>query len=79
MKKNDIIKLHITDISVNGEGMGRFDNQMVLVKNAVPGDFAEAVVTRCTSKVTYAKALNIITPSYDRIAPPCPHALRCGG
>ena len=38
MERNDIIELTITDISEEGKALGRFENFVVFVKHAIPGD-----------------------------------------
>ena len=34
MQKNDIFKIEITDIGVNGEGIGKIDGYTLFVKDA---------------------------------------------
>ena len=38
MKKEDLITLEITDMGVDGEGIGRYDGFTFFVKDAVIGD-----------------------------------------
>lgn len=79
LKKNDIIDISITDMGVNGEGIGRYKGFAFFVKNALPGDTARAVVTKINKGYGFAKALEILSPSPDRVEPPCPLAGKCGG
>ncbi|MBO7729939.1 MAG: 23S rRNA (uracil(1939)-C(5))-methyltransferase RlmD [Lachnospiraceae bacterium] len=79
MKKNDKIQLTITDMGVNGEGIGKKDGYTFFVKNAVIGDTVSAVITKMKKGYGYAKTLQVLTPSADRVDPPCPEASRCGG
>ena len=79
MDKNDIIRLHITDITSDGEGIGKLDAFPFFVKDAIIGDEIEAVITKIKKTYGYARLLNIITPSSDRVAPLCPIARPCGG
>ena len=93
IKKNDKIRLTITDLGTDGEGIGKYYGEPSLpeqkaadggglvffVKNAVIGDEVLAVVTRMKKGYGYAKVLEILKPSADRIKPPCPLAERCGG
>ena len=74
MKKNDLIYLTITDIGTNGEGIGKVDGYAFFVKDALPGDEVKAVITRMNSGYGFAKTLEIIKPSPDRIVPPCQQA-----
>ncbi len=79
MKKNDIIQTDITDMSVDGLGIGRASDFTFFIKGAVTGDRVSAVITRMNKNYGYAKTLEILEPSPDRISPPCPRSSRCGG
>ena len=79
LKKNDVIELKITDITVNSEGAGRYNGFAFFVKDALPGDEVRAVVTKINKGYGYAKTLEIISPSKDRVLPACPLARKCGG
>lgn len=79
LKKNQTIELNITDIGVNGEGIGHLENYAFFVKDALPGDRIRAVVTKIKKGYAYAKTTEVLVPSANRIQPPCPAAGRCGG
>ncbi|MBR3245993.1 MAG: 23S rRNA (uracil(1939)-C(5))-methyltransferase RlmD [Parasporobacterium sp.] len=79
MKKNDIIELKITDIGVNGEGIGKYEGCTFFVKDALSGDEVKAVVTKMKKDYGYAKMLEILKPSPGRVPPFCENARRCGG
>lgn len=79
MKKNDTIQLAITDMGVNGEGIGKAEGYTFFVKNAVIGDKVSAVITKMNKGYGYAKTLQVLKASPDRVDPPCPEAARCGG
>lgn len=79
MKKNDIVSLEITDIGVNGEGIGKVEGYTLFVKDAVIGDFAEVKVTKAKKNYGYARLMKILRPSEDRTEPRCPFARKCGG
>ncbi len=79
MNKNDKIVITIEDIGVDGEGIGKTNGYTWFVKNALIGDTVEAVVTKVKKRYGYAKMLNIIDPSPDRVEPKCPVARQCGG
>ena len=79
MNKNDKIVIKIEDIGVDGEGIGKTDGYTWFVKNALIGDTVEAVVTKVKKHYGYAKMLNIIEPSPDRVEPKCSVARQCGG
>lgn len=52
-----------------------------MVRHALPGERIRARVTSITSKVSRADAIEIMTPSPDRIKPACPYSgpSGCGG
>lgn len=79
MQKNDIAKVTIEDIAVNGEGIGKVDGYTLFIKDAVIGDVVEAKLTKAKKNYGYARLMNIITPSVFRQEPRCHFARKCGG
>lgn len=79
LKKNDCVTVKIEDISTNGEGIGKVDGYALFVKDAIIGDVAQVKVTKTKKTYGYARLMEIITPSPDRVEMVCPIARRCGG
>lgn len=79
MQKNDTAVVEITDIGVNGEGIGKVDGYTLFVKDAVIGDLAEVKVVKAKKNYGYARLVQVIRPSEDRVQPRCPYARKCGG
>ncbi len=79
MKKNDIVKLKITDLNSDGAGVGRYDGLVVFVPYALPGETVEALIIKVTKSYAVGKIQNVIEKSDKRIAPECPYFYRCGG
>ena len=79
MKKNDKITVTIEDIGVNGEGIGKVEGYTLFVKDAIIGDTVEAVITKPKKNYAYAKMINIIESSKQRVPAKCPVARQCGG
>ncbi len=79
MKKNDIFDLEITDMGVDGEGIGHFDGMTFFVKDALIGDVIRARAIKLKKNYGYARVEEIITPSTFRVEAKCPHHRRCGG
>lgn len=77
--KNQVINLEITDISHEGEGVGKVDGFTFFVKDTIPGDQITAKVMKTKKTYGYARLEQIITPSADRVEPICPHYKACGG
>ncbi|MBW2467189.1 MAG: 23S rRNA (uracil(1939)-C(5))-methyltransferase RlmD [Deltaproteobacteria bacterium] len=76
-------KIHtvlIEKLVPGGLGLGRLDEGIVVfVRHVLPGE--KVVVRELNRKKDFVSAVlhEILTPSPDRIKPPCPHYGRCGG
>lgn len=79
MKKNDTAVVKITDIGVNGEGIGKVDGYALFIKDTVIGDTVEVKVMKAKKNYGYARLMEIISPSPDRVTPRCAFARKCGG
>ena len=80
MQKNEIVKVKIEDIGVGGEGIGKVDGYTLFIKDAIIGDVVEAKVMKAKKNYGYARLMNVLTPSKDRVEEPvCPMARKCGG
>ncbi len=78
-RKGDIIELDIDKMANGGPGIGRFEGFVVFVRGAVPGDRVSARVYKKKKDYAEARIVEILTPSADRIEPPCPYFGYCGG
>ena len=78
-KKNDIVVIEITDMGVDGEGIGKIDGFTLFVKDALIGDVAEVKIMKAKKNYGYARLMKLVTPSPDRTEPVCPVARQCGG
>ncbi|MCR5338976.1 MAG: 23S rRNA (uracil(1939)-C(5))-methyltransferase RlmD [Lachnospiraceae bacterium] len=79
IEKNHDYELTIEDYGNEGEGIGRIDDFVVFVKDAAKGDRAIVRITKVKKNFAYGRLMELIDPSPDRTAPPCPHAKVCGG
>ena len=79
LKKNQEILLTIEDFTKEGEGLGKYQGFPLFVKDTVIGDVAKVSVTKLKKNYGYARLVEIIEPSQDRVIPPCPVARQCGG
>ena len=80
MQKNELVKVKIEDIGVGGEGIGKVDGYTLFIKDAIIGDVVEAKVMKAKKNYGYARLMNVLTPSKDRIEEVvCPMARKCGG
>lgn len=77
-----LVELTTGAIAAGGGCVARAgDGRVVFVRHALPGERVRATITSETSSFLRADAVEIIEPSPDRVAPPCPYAGpgRCGG
>ena len=79
MNKNDCFKLKITDMGVDGEGIGKYDGMTFFVKDALIGDEILARALKLKKNYGYARVEEILTPSPYRVEPRCPIHRQCGG
>jgi tRNA/tmRNA/rRNA uracil-C5-methylase (TrmA/RlmC/RlmD family) len=73
------LTLTIHDIAFGGEGVGRTDDFVVFVPFVIVGETVEAEITEVKKNFARAKLLCVITPSPERVEPPCQYFTRCGG
>ncbi len=79
LKKNDVVTIEITDMGVDGEGIGKVDGFTLFVKDALIGDVAEVKVMKAKKNYGYARLMNLVAASPDRVEPVCSVARQCGG
>ena len=77
--KNQILEVEITDMSETGEGIGKVDGYTLFVKDAIIGDTVRAGLTKVKKNYSFARVVEIIKPSKDRVNPPCDSHRQCGG
>ena len=78
-KKNELIILEITDLTEEGQGVGKKDGLVFFVKDSVMGDVVEARILKGKKNYAYAKVEKLLEASPYRITPLCPVAGKCGG
>lgn len=78
-KKDDLITLTIESMGTEGEGIGKIDGFPFFIKDAVKGDVVRAKVMKVKKNYAFARLVEIILPSPDRVEPGCPSARACGG
>jgi tRNA/tmRNA/rRNA uracil-C5-methylase (TrmA/RlmC/RlmD family) len=81
-RTGQLIELTAGEVAHGGWCVARpEDGPVVFVRHTLPGERVLARVTEVTTRLARAEAVRILTPSPDRVAPPCPHARPggCGG
>ena len=79
MKKNDILEVKIIDVGINGEGIAKIDNFVIFVPFALTDEVVRVQLLKVNKNYAYAKLIDILTPSKDRVTPLCPVFKKCGG
>src|SRR5437899_1036140 len=77
-----VVQVTTVDVAHGGWCVARPDDgPVVFVRHALPGETVLARVTEVTSRLARAEAVEILTPSPDRVEAPCPYARPggCGG
>lgn len=79
VNKNDELVIDIIGMNHDGEGVGRAEGYTLFVQGALPGEKARVKVLKTKKQYGYAKLLDVVQASPDRVAAPCPIYDKCGG
>ena len=71
VKKNQIIKTNITDLTDLGFGVGRVDGAVIFISDTVPGDEVEARVIKVNSSYLVGRVEKFIKKSALRVSDRC--------
>jgi 23S rRNA (uracil1939-C5)-methyltransferase len=71
--RGDELELVVDSLAHGGNGVARHEGYVVFVAGAVPGDRVRAVVGKAKRAYAEARAVEILAPSPDRIAPVADH------
>ncbi|MGE5422475.1 MAG: 23S rRNA (uracil(1939)-C(5))-methyltransferase RlmD [Ignavibacteriales bacterium] len=77
MKNN--LRIEITGLNHQGEGVGRADGVVYFVPFTVPGDVVDIEETERMRRYRRGRILNVVHPSDDRTEPACLIQENCGG
>ncbi len=73
------MRCYVDGISHAGEGVARADGKATFIPFAIPGETVDVKIIEEKKNFQRAQLEKIITPSPDRIDPPCPYFSQCGG
>ena len=79
VKKNDEFIIEITDVTNEGNGIGKYDGMAVFVSLTAIGDSVKVRAIKVKKSYAIGKAMEIIKPSPDRIENDCDAFNKCGG
>lgn len=73
------IELQVESLSHEGRGIATNDGKVVFIDNALPGEKVVFQRSNSRRKFDEGMAIEILTPSVDRVTPPCAYFEICGG
>ncbi|PHV63064.1 23S rRNA (uracil(1939)-C(5))-methyltransferase RlmD [Cyanobacterium aponinum] len=79
MKQGDLVEVEIDDVSSEGSGVARVDQQVVFIPNTVTGDRISSRIVRVKKKYAQGQLEEFRKNSAYRIRPRCIVADKCGG
>ncbi len=73
--------LQLTSIAHGGAALGRHEGRVIFVPYALPGETARVEITEDKGRYAFARLVEVLEPSPDRVAPPCSYfgLTGCGG
>jgi tRNA/tmRNA/rRNA uracil-C5-methylase (TrmA/RlmC/RlmD family) len=79
-----LLNLTIEKLVIGGAGLARiqsgsFQNMVIFIPFACPGDHVEVRITKKHKNHLEGRIERILVPGPSRRTPPCPHATDCGG
>lgn len=77
--KRQLQNIEIFDIAEEGKGVGRYEDLVLFIEKAVPGDVVNVELQRKKKNFAEGRVNQIIKSSPYRIEPFCPHFGVCGG
>ncbi|MGC3873030.1 TRAM domain-containing protein [Halomonas sp. GXIMD04776] len=73
-------EVDILRLAHDGRGIARnASGKTLFVNQVLPGERVKVAIHRSRKRFDEAHPRELITPSADRISPPCPHYAQCGG
>ncbi|MEO3946202.1 23S rRNA (uracil(1939)-C(5))-methyltransferase RlmD [Gorillibacterium sp. CAU 1737] len=77
--KNGEYEAEVIGLTHDGEGVARVNGFTLFAAGALPGEKVRVRVLKVKKQYGYAKLLDVIEASPDRVAAPCPIFHACGG
>ncbi len=76
-----MLTLQLTGVAHGGAAIGRHEGKVIFVPYALPGETVRAEIVEEHARYAYARLLEVLEPSPERVTPPCPYfgPDGCGG
>ena len=78
-KRDDEIEVAVDALAFGGLGVSRHDGSVIFSTDTVPGDRVRVRIRKSRRRFAEAELVEVLTPSPDRITPPCAYVPACGG
>ena len=77
----DIFETEIEKVAHGGHFIARHEGAVFFIRHGIPGEKCRVVITSTGSSFNRGDVIEVLTPSPDRVSPPCSYAHRdgCGG
>jgi len=77
----DIFEAEIEKVAHGGHFIARHEGAVFFIRHGIPGEKCRVVITSTGSSFNRGDVIEVLTPSPDRVSPPCSYAHRsgCGG
>ena len=69
----------IDSLNHDGQGVSRSRDKVLFVEGALPGETVDVQITQAQRSFDVGQIKQVISPSSERVEPPCEHYQRCGG
>ena len=79
IKKGELLELYIEKLAYGGMGFSHYDDIVIFVKGAIPGQTVKAKVYKKKKRYLEAYVVEIIKSSKFQVTPKCSHFGVCGG
>ena len=79
LKRQQEIKLTISDLAFGGRGISKLDDLVFFVKDAIPNQEVIAKISKIKKKYVEAYNIETLKDSNDQVDPVCEHFDWCGG
>lgn len=73
------VEATIEALADDGRGVARVDGKVTFVAGGLPGERVRIAFERSRRHFDHARVVEVLSPSPDRVEPPCPHFGVCGG
>jgi 23S rRNA (uracil1939-C5)-methyltransferase len=77
----ETIRVELTTMAHGGDALGRHEGKVIFVPYAIPGETVRAEITEDKEHYAFARLVEVLDPSPERVDPPCPFfgQGKCGG